>query len=145
MAIDPAHKSCICDIIKIKFKRCGEISQIKLFKPYRKTSHTTWTLIIKIQIICLYNSQNKFEVQVVWLVFLYVQAKDFDMRDFFTSFCKCYFCKELAKEKEITEWAIKYMNSFKVFFSLLTVDLEHWTTLFIIHKPILNSQHCLYG
>ena len=38
-------------------------------QTYRKTSHTTWTLNIKMRVICHNNSYNKFKVQVVWLVF----------------------------------------------------------------------------
>ena len=54
---------------------------------YKKTSHTTWTFNIKIQVICLYNSYYKYEVHVVWLVFFsQVRIKRSDLRDFSTSF-----------------------------------------------------------
>ena len=45
------------------------LQPIYLTRTYKKTSHTTWTLNIKITVICLYNLYNKFKVHVVWLVF----------------------------------------------------------------------------
>ena len=40
-----------------------------LTRTFEETSHTTWTLNLKIQFLCLYNSYNKFKVQVVRLFF----------------------------------------------------------------------------
>ena len=54
-------------------KRRGEISQLKMLNQnfnktqQKKTSHTTWTFNIKMQIKCLYNSYNKLKF---WLSIL---------------------------------------------------------------------------
>ena len=41
------------------------------------TSRTKWTLNIQIRVICLYNSYNKFIVQLVWPVFFISSGSTF--------------------------------------------------------------------
>ena len=67
-----------------------EIKLKSLTQTYEKTSHTTWTLSIQIQIICLYNLYNKFKVHVVRLVFS-VRDNHSDLRDISRSFLQSQF------------------------------------------------------
>ena len=50
--------------IKKFLKRPGEISQIIMFNP-----NSTWTLDIKIWVVCFWDLFDMFKVHVVWLVF----------------------------------------------------------------------------
>ena len=54
-----------------------------LTRTYEKTSHTTWTLNIKIWVICLYSLYNFISS---CSMFFWVRVKKFDLRDFSTSF-----------------------------------------------------------
>ena len=56
---------CLCDL----YKRPGEISQFVMFNPNLKKKNSTWTLNIKIWVICLYNLCNTLKVHVVWLFY----------------------------------------------------------------------------
>ena len=59
---------------KIQFLPCQKEMKISLdpkylTRTYKETSHTTWTLNIKLRDICLWNLYNKLKVYVVWLVY----------------------------------------------------------------------------
>ena len=59
----------------------------------------------------LINSYDKFKVQVVWLVFLYVRVERFDLRDFSTSFGKVVWKYGNLPVNMASVWNCKFKHS----------------------------------